>query len=258
MEINAEGLKLVEDFENFIPFVYDDFLEPRSASDFEREWKGGPVRGTLTIGYGTTRKELVTLGRRCTEAEAAQWLHEDLHQAENDVSRLVKVPLSSNPFSALVSFTYNCGAGTLQNSTMLRLLNQGNYDAVPREMMKFVNSKGVKLNGLVRRRAAEAALWAKPYDPVVSSGVTPDPVPDRTLTQTKTVKGGIIATVATVTQQASSNIPDAVSMVTDNKDTILSFSEFVPWLKAICVIAIIVGVILVIYGRYDVKQQTGT
>jgi GH24 family phage-related lysozyme (muramidase) len=58
-----------------------------------------------------------------------------------------------------VSFTYNEGAGRLQTSTLLKVLNAGKYEAVPAEFMKWVFGGGVKLPGLVTRRAAEAALF---------------------------------------------------------------------------------------------------
>jgi lysozyme len=161
--INAEGLRLVEEEEAFIPFVYDDLLEPRSATDTEREWKGGAVRGTLTIGYGTTApRSRLEQGTRIDRATAELWLAEDMREAEADVARLVKVPLNENQLSALVSFVYNVGPGALERSTLLRLLNAGNYDAVPRELDKYVMSKGQRLRGLVRRRAREGALWSKP------------------------------------------------------------------------------------------------
>jgi GH24 family phage-related lysozyme (muramidase) len=161
--INAEGLRLVEEEEAFIPFVYDDLREPRSATDTEREWKGGAVRGTLTIGYGTTApRSRLRQGTRIDRATAELWLAEDMRDAEADVARLVKVPLNENQFGALVSFVYNVGASALETSTLLRLLNAGNYDAVPRELNKYVMSKGLRLRGLVRRRAREGALWSKP------------------------------------------------------------------------------------------------
>ena len=161
--INAEGLRLVEEEEAFIPFVYDDLLEPRSATDTEREWKGGAVRGTLTIGYGTTApRSRLAQGTRIDRATAELWLAEDMRDAEADVARLVKVPLNENQLSALVSFVYNVGPGALERSTLLRLLNAGNYDAVPRELDKYVMSKGQRLRGLVRRRAREGACEREP------------------------------------------------------------------------------------------------
>jgi GH24 family phage-related lysozyme (muramidase) len=215
---NAEGLRLIEEEEAFIPFVYDDFVEPRSSSDYAREWKGGPVKGTLTIGYGTTSPATrLRQGTRVDRVTAEAWLAEDLRQAERDVARLVDVPLNSNQYSALVSFVYNVGPGALQKSTLRRLLNAGNYDAVPRELNKFVNAKGVRLKGLVRRRAREGALWSKSVrkaeleeidapltetDPDVPLATTrPDAVPDKTPVESRTLQatgGGIAATALTV------------------------------------------------------------
>jgi lysozyme len=209
MQINRAGLTLVEEEEAFIPFVYDDFVEPRHAADYEREWKGGPVRGTLTIGYGTTApKSRVRLGNRIDRVTAEAWLADDLREAEADVARLTKVPLNENQFSALVSFVYNVGPVALERSTLLRLLNAGNYGAVPRELNKYVMAKGVRLAGLVRRRAREGALWSTPVatpsgapatevDPDTPlATVKPDPVPDKHEGNSKTMwgtGGGLIA-----------------------------------------------------------------
>jgi lysozyme len=61
---------------------------------------------------------------------------QDVAYAEHSVEHLVKVPLTENQFSALCSFVYNEGAGRLQTSTLLKVLNGGNYAAVPVELMK--------------------------------------------------------------------------------------------------------------------------
>ena len=76
------------------------------------------------------------------------------------VVRLVKVPLNQNQFDALVSFVYNLGEGALASSTLLKLLNQGDYDSVPAQMMRWTKANGVDLPGLVRRRKAEADLFS--------------------------------------------------------------------------------------------------
>ncbi len=69
------------------------------------------------------------------------------------------VPLTQNQFDALTSFTYNTGEGAFSRSTLLKQLNAGNYNAVPGEMGKWVYGGGRRLQGLVNRRAAEAATW---------------------------------------------------------------------------------------------------
>ncbi len=81
-------------------------------------------------------------------------------RAEHAVSRLICVPLSNGQLDALISFTFNLGAGALQRSTLRARVNRGEHDAVPSELMKWVWAGGRKLAGLVRRRAAEAMLYS--------------------------------------------------------------------------------------------------
>lgn len=95
-----------------------------------------------------------------TEAAATALLLQDVAYAEHAVEHLVKVPLSQGQHDALVSWTYNEGSGRLQTSTLLKVLNAGDYAAVPAQLMEWVFGGGVKLPGLVTRRAAEAALFA--------------------------------------------------------------------------------------------------
>jgi lysozyme len=123
--------------------------------------------GVLTIGYGHTNMDgvepRVTKGLKITAEQAEDILRRSLKKYEDAVKRLVKVHLTQSEFDALVSFAYNCGIGALEKSTLLRKLNKGDYACVPSELMKYVmatvNGKRVVLNGLVRRRKAEGALY---------------------------------------------------------------------------------------------------
>ncbi|MFM5394388.1 lysozyme [Aeromonas veronii] len=63
-------------------------------------------------------------------------------------------------FDALVSFTFNLGAGALQRSTLRLKANRGEHESVPAELMKWAWAAGKKLPGLVRRRQAEGACYA--------------------------------------------------------------------------------------------------
>ena len=114
--------------------------------------------GVWTIGWGSTRG--VTSGMTITQDAAERRFEDDLVPAETAVSALAKVPLTDGQFAALVSFVFNCGAGTLRTSTLLRLLNGGDYACVPAELRRFRFAHGKPLKGLALRRAAEAALWA--------------------------------------------------------------------------------------------------
>lgn len=113
--------------------------------------------GVWTIGYGSTRG--VKPGMTIDELAAERRLRDDLAEAEAAVERLVTVPLTDGQHASLVSLVYNIGEPAFQQSTLLRLLNGGDYAAVPAQLMRFVKAGGKRSNGLVRRRSAEAAMW---------------------------------------------------------------------------------------------------
>lgn len=113
----------------------------------------------LTIGYGTTRG--VRLGQTVTHAEAIEMLKVDVSVAADDVRRLVTVPLNQNQFDALVSFTHNVGGQQLATSTLRRVLNAGDYEAVPAQLVRWKYSRKIFMRGLLRRRQAEVELWRK-------------------------------------------------------------------------------------------------
>jgi lysozyme len=83
--------------------------------------------GVWTIGYGHTGIDIKD-GVVVSQSQADRLLLEDVAKAENAVDRLVDVPLSAGQHDALTSFVFNLGAGALQGSTLLRLLNAGDYD----------------------------------------------------------------------------------------------------------------------------------
>ncbi len=94
-----------------------------------------------------------------TEAHAAELLKDDVAEAKDAVNRLVTVRITANQFSALVCFVYNVGVGNFEHSTMLRLLNQGQYMAAAEQFMRWSKAGGVELPGLLARRRAEKALF---------------------------------------------------------------------------------------------------
>lgn len=113
--------------------------------------------GVWTIGYGHTAN--VKEGDNIDQEAAEAFLIEDLENFEQAVTRMVEVPLTQQQFDALVSWTFNLGAGNLAESTLLRKLNNYQYVDVPEQIMRWVRAGGQVLDGLVRRRAAEAALF---------------------------------------------------------------------------------------------------
>ncbi len=142
--VTDAGLDLIKRFEGFSPTIY---ICPS---------------GHPTIGYGhvVLAHEREHLAAGITQAEATDILRKDVGIAERAVLRLISVPLTDGQFDALVSFTFNLGAGALQRSTLRRKANRGEHEGVPTELMKWVWAAGKRLHGLVRRRKAEASAYS--------------------------------------------------------------------------------------------------
>ena len=86
-------------------------------------------------------------------------LIEELATYEGYVSNAVDNQLDQCMFDAIVSWTYNLGPTNLLSSTMLKVLNAGEYDEVPAQMKRWNKASGKVLEGLIRRREAEALLF---------------------------------------------------------------------------------------------------
>ena len=139
MKISGEGKALIKKFEGCE-------LESYKCS-----------AGVWTIGYGHTAG--VKEGNKINQEEAEELLTKDLEEFENYVTDLVKVDLTEEQFDALVAWTFNLGPSNLKNSTMLKVLNNSQYDKVPSEMKRWNKAGGEVLEGLMRRRDAEALLF---------------------------------------------------------------------------------------------------
>ena len=136
MEYSKQGLALTEGFESCRLTAYQD------------------VKGIWTIGFGHVGPEVVE-GLTWTQDQADSQLVLDLTKAEHAVNTLVTVPLTQGQYDALVDFCYNCGIGAFSGSTMLRLLNAGQFDDAANEFQKWSHASGVVVAGLLRRRVAE-------------------------------------------------------------------------------------------------------
>ncbi|XUY25865.1 lysozyme [Agrobacterium sp. rho-8.1] len=117
-----------------------------------------------TIGVGTTKGlTRADVGKKTiTMAEAERLLKEDLARFEADVTRLVKVQVNENQFSAMVSLAYNIGTGAFSSSTLLRLVNAKDYAGAAKQFDRWNKGGGKVLKGLVNRRNDEEALFRKP------------------------------------------------------------------------------------------------
>lgn len=114
--------------------------------------------GVWTIGYGHTGLD-VTPGRTISEFEAEALLRADVKEAVACVNRAVTVPIEQHQFDALVDFCFNVGVRAFTRSSLLLTLNQGQFEEAAAEFGKWVHAGGKVLPGLVKRRAAEAAMF---------------------------------------------------------------------------------------------------
>ncbi|TNH43767.1 lysozyme [Photorhabdus luminescens] len=110
-----------------------------------------------TIGYGHTLG--VKPGDVTTEAQAEQFLLDDLAPVYITIEHNVKVPLTQGQFDALCSFIFNLGAGALVRSTLLKKLNAGDYKGAANEFMRWNMAGGRVLPGLDARRASEKTMF---------------------------------------------------------------------------------------------------
>lgn len=113
-----------------------------------------PVPGDVpTIGFGTT--EGVKPGDRITPPQALVRALRDVQKFEGAIKKCVKVPLSQNEYDAYTSLAYNIGSGAFCSSQLVRLLNQGQYEAACAQVLRWDKFKGQPLLGLTKRRKAE-------------------------------------------------------------------------------------------------------
>ena len=129
-------------------------------------WRDKPYRdsgGKCTIGYGHLIKEGEYCPDRITVGQGEKYLREDIANAEDIVNSTVSVPLKQHQFDALVSFTFNIGAGAWAVSDTLKILNNGEHHRMPARMLMWVKvtKNGVKVveEGLINRRLKEVRLW---------------------------------------------------------------------------------------------------
>ena len=148
MQVSSNGVGLIKQFEGFRSDPYLDSV------------------GVATIGYGTimypdgTR---VTMNDSpITEDQAEQYLAYQIDQKTTSINNMLAVSVNQNQFDALTSFAYNLGVGALHGSTLLRLVNQGDFDNAANEFPKWDKAGGQVVAGLERRRLAEQQLFSTP------------------------------------------------------------------------------------------------
>jgi lysozyme len=136
----GQGLALTEQFEGCELTAYQDQV------------------GVWTIGYGHTGPDVVA-GLVITQDQAQALLAKDVGSAAACVNDVVTVQLSQEEFDALADFVFNLGAGAFRGSTLLRVLNTGDFASAAAQFDAWDRAGGAVVAGLLRRRQAETALF---------------------------------------------------------------------------------------------------
>jgi lysozyme len=147
IEITDATISLVKKFEKFSSVIYPC------------------LAGKPTIGYGHVVNEAEKLKYKngISAKEADDILREDLQHAVNCLKKLIKISLTANQISALISLIFNVGCGDFASSKALKLINQNNLEKAKIELFDrtigFVRIGNKIIKGLVNRRALEEKLW---------------------------------------------------------------------------------------------------
>jgi len=113
--------------------------------------------GVWTIGWGHIVG--VKEGDVCTIEQAEAWFAQDAAPCEACINSLVTVELTQAQFDALCSFAFNLGCMALRNSTLLRLLNAGDFAGAAEQFGRWNHAGGEVLAGLTERREQEMAMF---------------------------------------------------------------------------------------------------
>jgi lysozyme len=145
MKLPQCGIDLIKQFEGCTLKAYPD---PASGGE---PW---------TIGWGSTGPDIHP-DTIWTQQQADDTLLTDLQKVLDSMVSLIHIDLDENQYGALLSFTYNLGLGSLESSTLLRLINAGALTNAAKEFPKWDRAAGKEMQGLLKRRLAEQKLFSK-------------------------------------------------------------------------------------------------
>ena len=175
MKVNELGLNLIHSSEGLASTVPNSDARvrgryPKIASPSQLKnpdlilYPYLDVVGVKTIGWGhtlsfTTNPNAYKGG--VTKQFCDDLFSKEIGKYEDGVAKFIKVNLNENQFSALVSFCYNAGVGSLQISQLRKRINENpnDFDVIKREFLKWNKAKGVIIPALTKRRLAEFELY---------------------------------------------------------------------------------------------------
>lgn len=138
-------LDLVKFFEGFYSKTYNDGF------------------GNITIGYGFTKHTLPGLkwGDTISQSESDEYLYKVLKKREQFIYENIKVPITQEQFDALISWIYNIGRSAAKRSTLIKKINNGEYESAAKEFLRWNHVRGRQVKGLTIRRTKEKILFTQ-------------------------------------------------------------------------------------------------
>jgi len=147
-KVFAKGIDLTKLSEGFVSQLYND------------------AAGYCTIAYGHLIKlagcdgsEPSEFREGVSEPRGAELLRGDMSHAEWAVMSMVDVDLTDGQYAALCDFVFNVGRGNFGRSTLLKVINAGEFHQVPAQLRRWVRAGGRELEGLKTRREREIKLF---------------------------------------------------------------------------------------------------
>lgn len=135
LALSSAGLVAIAAHEGFVERAYRDIV------------------GVWTIGFGTTKN--VKPGDTITVQKALERKLDDVRTFHKQIDSCVKVPLSQNELDAYLSLAYNIGSSAFCRSTLVRLLNEGDYKGACKQILRWNRAGGKVVRGLTIRREQE-------------------------------------------------------------------------------------------------------
>lgn len=198
--------------------------------------------GINTIGYGHTSSKHAFAGNKITKAKAEELLEEDIKEAARAVDSYVTVPLSQDQRSALIMLTFNIGVPNFRKSTLLKLLNKGDYNGAADQFLVWRKAGGRVLQGLVNRRAEERAMFlsgmeTQTTEDELESNIEADPPLKPPVTSSKPIQAlgatGVAATLAEASEMAA------------------PVAEYSTYLRILYILLVVAGIAYFIYSRKE-------
>ncbi|MCX5781145.1 MAG: lysozyme [Elusimicrobia bacterium] len=154
MEISKNGLDLIRKWEGQATHLYYDAAGFPTIGIGHLLTKSEGASGKIIINYETVR-----IRDGLSDKQCLQLLMQDLKEVEDAVNLYIFAELNQNQYDTLVSFAFNVGVYAFKESTLLKLLNQLQYDQAPAQLRRWIRSGGQIINGLITRRENEIKLW---------------------------------------------------------------------------------------------------